>query len=179
MAQITCPPSIREGTIMVQVYKRDSSIKGRFPDQGWISCLRLNASIPRPVSASRRSAVRCGANLAVAPFVKQAHIGPAPLPFCAVDNRRPGGERSAGVHCHRHLRSRFLAGNLFRQPNRKPSQSLALRWTLSITVQPAAAHELGTHWSAEPFAWPLAPSRWSRTIPPYWDCGRTVESDCW
>src|SRR5258708_7907802 len=72
----------------------------------------------------------------------------------------------------------FLAGILFRQPNRKPSQSLALRWTLSITVQPAAEHELGTHWCAEPFAWPLAPSRWSRTIPLYWNCGRTVESDC-
>src|SRR5260370_5602206 len=41
MAQITCPPSIGEGTIMVQVYKRDSSIKGRFPDQGWIFCLPL------------------------------------------------------------------------------------------------------------------------------------------
>src|SRR5439155_2757585 len=29
-----------------------------------------------------------------------AHIGPGPLLFCALDNRRPGGERSARVHCH-------------------------------------------------------------------------------
>ena len=172
MAQITCPPSIGEGIIMVQVYKRDSSTKRRFLDQESV----IGSSVRRELS---RSALRQTGAYRAGTFAFPEPRSKASCFPCARDYRRPGGERSAGVHCHRHLKSQFLAGILFRQPNRKPSQSLALRWTLSITVQPAAEHELGTHWSAEPFAWPLAPSRWSRTIPPCWDCGRTVESDCW
>src|SRR5207245_2324448 len=47
------------------------------------------------------------------------------------------------------------------------------------TSMPVTIYGLGTHWSAEPSDWPLAPWRWSRTVPPYSGCGRTVENDCW